>query len=878
MKLKSKRTVKLTVVDALEERFAVSGNGIAIDTPQAKLSYAELDELSSNLALEIQRYVPKEILVSRPIAILMSRSIDFYVAEVAVLRAGGFFLPIDPQQPTLRIEFLLTDSDAALLLFRTEDNFHSPATFPSLAISDSARTVSVHNKEAVHNDHHRGTELEVVPESSLAYMIYTSGSTGLPKGVTVSHRSMWNFCDWWTGQFKLSPGDRTMQFLSLGFDASLEEIFPTLVSGGTLVPLQSESLDSINRFLKFVEEQQVAILHLPTAFWNTLVAALDAQTTTEEVRLPVSLAMVVFGGEQVEPALVEKWFACADPKIRLFHVYGPTEATIACSCATLQPDVAPSIGKPIDNVEFYVVADNGELVEDGQTGELYICGTSLANEYWRRETLSAEKFVACDFSEQEICYRSGDQVRLRPDGNYEFIGRIDDQIKLRGYRIEPGEISTCLLKHPDVKQAHVINWKQKLVCYVVTDQENQLGESVFREFVSQRLPDYMVPSRIVFLDSFPTTANGKLDNVRLPEPTPVLTGTSGTETSWLTATEEATAKVWERILGVTGLSRDDNFFEVGGNSLLALRLALSLETKFPGTTISVASLIPNPTIALMSACLDRRGEEQNIQTENYRPLMTRLDKTSDLIRMVYLHAAGGGGMFYHQFHGKDETLLPTAVLESSLLYSKSDVDCTGLSISDLAKTYVDCILAAGCEPVVTLVGFSFGGLLAFEMAHILKGHGIEVDRIINIDAPNPQAIRRRRFLSRLWRRICMPGTISQRLAHDKEMLLRRWRVRKLQSRRRKSQSLDAELRLLALEIEFMEMANRYEPSPCDVAMELIYGEQAEPNYSTPEDYGWSDLVASLSLTKISGAHGTMFRRPYLDEFIEVFRRIRGHSA
>jgi amino acid adenylation domain-containing protein len=887
LQLKSNQSEKLTVVEALDQSFASFGSATAIDAPQAKLSYNTLDQWSRNLALEIQRQLSKETLQSRPIAIFMSRSIEFYVAEVAILRAGGFFLPIDPQQPSDRVEFLLADSEAALLLVRTEDKFHYPETTASLAISADERAICFQTEESIKLDRECEIELETVPDSSLAYMIYTSGSTGQPKGVAVSHKSLWNFCDWWANDFEMASGDRTMQFLSLGFDASLEEIFPALISGGTLVPLQPDSLESIGRFLSFVEEQQVNVLHLPTAFWNLIVASLDTQAkTTGKLRLPDSLTTVIFGGEQVDAGLVKKWFDYADPKVRLVNVYGPTEATIACSCATLRPDEVPSIGKPIDEVDFYVVDDGGALVDEGQIGELYICGIGLANKYWRREELSAEKFVACDFANQQICYRTGDQVRLRSDGNYEFVGRIDDQIKLRGYRIEPGEIANCLSRHPRVKQAHVMkrmqNLTQQLVGYVVTDGSDPLaeppGESDLREFVSQHLPDYMVPSRIVFVESFPTTANGKLDYKQLPDPTPVSVGTPGCKTSFKTVTEEATAKVWERVLGVTGLNRDHNFFELGGDSLLAMRLVLSLESEFPGPHITVASLIPNPTIAAMSAYLDRRHEEPAIQTENYRPLLTRLNDTDGLIRVVYLHAAGGGGMFYHEFLDKEDASVPMGVLESSLLYGDGDIDCSELSIKDLAESYVDCIVAAGCEPVVTLVGYSFGGLLAFEMTPILKSRGFEVDRIINIDAPNPLAMRRRGLLARLWRRISVPGTLSQRFAQDKDTLLRKLRVRRLQQRRDSNQPLDRELRLLALEVEFIEMANRYEPNPCDVAMDLIYGEQSEPNYSVAEDYGWREYVSSLTLTKIPGSHATIFSQPYLEEFKKAFRTIRNRSA
>lgn len=418
--LKSKQNTKLTVVDALEKSFALFANEIAIDTHQAKLNYTELDELSFNLAVQIQQILPRESLKSRPIAIFMSRSVEFYVAEIAVLRAGGFFLPIDPHQPFDRVEFLLSDSTSSLFLVRNEDNFQVPATVDSLSVSANAQVMNSENQQSPLSDRNADADLGIVSDSDLAYMIYTSGSTGKPKGVAISHKSLLNFCDWWATNFEMSPSDRTMQFLSLGFDASLGEIFPALATGGTLVPLQTNSLESISRFLSFIKEQQVNVLHLPTAFWNALVASLAAQDTAERTWLPDCVKTVIFGGEKVDPGMVKKWFAHNDSDVCLVNVYGPTEATIACSCVVLTPGEQPSIGKPIAAVDFYVVTGDGDLAAEGQVGELYICGVCLAEGYWRQAMLSAEKFVACDFANQETCYRTGDLVRLRPDGNYEF--------------------------------------------------------------------------------------------------------------------------------------------------------------------------------------------------------------------------------------------------------------------------------------------------------------------------------------------------------------------------------------------------------------------------------------------------------------------------
>jgi len=251
----------------------------------------------------------------------------------------------------------------------------------------------------------------------------------------LAHRSIYNLCHWWSVTFERSHGERTLQLMSVGFDASLEEIYSTLTTGGTLVPVQPEALNSMAQFVDFIERQNVENLHLPTAFWHVLSASF---TTHESLKLPTSVRTVVFGGEKTDPTLVESWFAKVGPEVKLINAYGPTETTVVASYAVLRPEVEPSIGKPISGVSFCV---------------FYIGGVCVAAEYWNRKELSAEKFVESPRDDDQTYYRTGDLVRLKTDGNYEFLGRIDDQIKLRGYRIEPGEITTCLGAHSEVSQA-----------------------------------------------------------------------------------------------------------------------------------------------------------------------------------------------------------------------------------------------------------------------------------------------------------------------------------------------------------------------------------------------------------------------------------------
>lgn len=864
-----------TLTCALEGSFKRFFDSVAIETPQSSLTYAQLDDLTLGLASKLQQRFSADRLQSEPIAILMSRSIEFYVAQVAVLRAGGFFLPIDPAQPSERIEFLLSDSQASLLLVRTQDKFEKPKSVNLFSIDfedwKQKEDWKQNRQLAYSPDDAVIARPAKVKESDFAYMIYTSGSSGQPKGVPISHRSIWNLCDWWSREFGLSHTDRTLQMFSLGFDASLEEILPTLVTGGTLVPVEPDALDSIFQFLSFVRQHQINVLHFPTAFWHTLAASLAMPSASAKLQLPPSVSTVVFGGEQVDPLQVEAWFSQVGSEVRLINAYGPTEATIAASYAVLEPNHRPSIGKPIVGASFYVVGEDGQLVEEGQTGELYISGVGLAEQYWRREQLSAEKFVRCDFHAEGKCYRTGDLVRQGSGGNYEFVDRMDDQIKLRGYRIEPGEIAKCLGAHPGVSRAHVVARRisntRQLVGYVVAQPGENPSEVDLINFVKQRLPAYMVPTGILLVDSFPVTPGGKLDLKQFPKPIGL---GNDLDQPLQTPTEQATAKIWEKVLGVTGLGREDNFFQLGGDSLLAMRLVLTLESAFPGPAIPVASLIPNPSVRLMADFIDQRRQTGTHDTTPNQPLMTRLGDADGAIRVVYLHAAGGGGMFYHELHRGLKSPDVSVILESAALYAEDQVIGQREGIQEIAKEYVDCIVEAGCEKEITLVGYSFGGIVGFEMIHQLKQRGITVDRLINIDAPNPEKVIERGGLARLVLRLRMSESLSMRYDYVKGVLLRKWQVASVRRSQNAGRPPAVKLRSLALELELIRVAKQYVPLPCDVPMHLICGEDPELMYSVEPDYGWTSKVPELTVTQIPGGHATLFDKPYLGQLIKVF--------
>jgi len=421
-----------------------------------------------------------------------------------------------------------------------------------------------------------------------------------------------------------------------------------------------------------------------------------------------------------------------------------------------------------------------------------------------------------------------------------------------GYRIEPSEISTCLGAHPEVSQAQVIvrelsndSGAQHLIGYVVAKPNANLDEAELREFLGQRLPAYMVPTRIAVMESFPVTTGGKLDLGQFPIPSVELARSSDDddESRLQTPTEEKIAKVWKVVLGTSRVGRQSNFFLLGGDSLSAMRLVLLLESEFPGLVIPVAAL----------------------------QLLTRLGSSQLPVGVVCIHAAGGGGMFYRKLFEGFEQGSPVAVLESSILHQESSVTLEHQNIADMAQGYVDCLIDAGCEQELTLVGYSFGALMALEMSRLLKVRGYVVKKIINIDCPNPQTMKSRNRLSRLWCRISSPNTLRNRIADYNHIIQRKRKVNKLEKLSKANLPPTVELRPLALELVFGELAKKYVPKQSDVSMCLIKGEYPEAMYHIPEDYGWTAMVSSLTVVQIPGGHNTIFFEPYLESLIIEFR-------
>ncbi|MDT5036571.1 MAG: hypothetical protein QOE03_1756, partial [Micromonosporaceae bacterium] len=550
----------------------------AVIAGATQLRYADLDARANQLArLLIARGVGPEQVV----ALVLSRSVESIVAILAVLKAGGAYLPIDVTYPADRVTYLLKDASCTLVLTDADGASLVPADLPQLTIGDALAAAVGYAPATVRDEERRAPLRPAHP----AYVIYTSGSTGRPKGVIVAHLGVPNLGAAKKERYGIGPTGRVLQFFSTGFDAAVADIWQAWMAGAALVIAASTELTPGVPLAVLAAAQRVTQVTLPPAALPELAAAggLPAETT------------LVVAGEACPPDEVARWSA----RHRMFNGYGPTEMTVCVAISdVLQGRQAPPIGRPIANTGAYVLDDALRPAPVGVVGELYTAGVGLARGYLRRPGLSAQRFVACPFAGPgERMYRTGDLVRWRPDGRMEFVGRADEQIKIRGFRVELGEIEAVLAEHPAVGSAVVAVRDgvagKRVVGYVVPETGQPAPDPVLvREHAARLLPDYMIPAVVVALDALPLTPNGKVDRAALPEPTYRAPAGGVPQTPQ----QEILAGLFAEVLGVERVGRDDSFFALGGHSLVATRLAGRIRSAF-GVELPLAALFDSPTVA-----------------------------------------------------------------------------------------------------------------------------------------------------------------------------------------------------------------------------------------------------------------------------------------
>ncbi|MEV7924223.1 amino acid adenylation domain-containing protein [Kitasatospora sp. NPDC088779] len=647
---------RATIAELFAEQAARTPDAVAVTAPgEAALSYRELDERANRLAhLLAARGAGPESLV----AVALPRGAQLIVAVLAVLKAGAAYLPLEPGHPADRIGYTLRDARPALLL-TAGGVLPEPPEAPDLPRLDldtpkTAAALAAHPATA--------PDTAASPEHP-AYVIYTSGSTGRPKGVVVPHQNVARLLEATDGWFDFGPGDVWTLFHSIAFDFTVWELWGALLRGGRLVVVPYDVSRSPDAFLDLLAEERVTVLNqTPSAFYQLMRADADRPR-------PLALRTVVFGGEALDIGRLADWYTRhADDAPRLVNMYGITETTVHVSYQELDAPTAAAgggsvIGRGIPDLRVYLLDGALRPVPAGVPGELYITGPGLARGYLRRPDLTAARFVACPFEPGGTrMYRTGDLGRWRADGTLEYLGRADEQVQLRGFRVELGEIATVLGQHPAVAEAAVIAREdrpgdQRLVAYVVPrDGANPDG---LREFAAERLPEYMVPAAVVPLAALPLTANGKLDRRALPAPA-YTTSARGPRT----AEEEQLCGVFAEVLGLDRVGVDDDFFTLGGHSLLATRIVNRVRAEL-GAELQVRDLFEAPSPARLAERLAAAAPGRAPLAAGPRPAVLPLSYAQQRLWFVE-HLGAPGGLYAIPLAIRLSGRLDTAALAGAL--------------------------------------------------------------------------------------------------------------------------------------------------------------------------------------------------------------------
>jgi len=615
---------QLCIHQLFEAQVNKTPDAVAVVYDGQQLSYQDLNQRANQLAHYL---IDEGVAADSLVGICLERSFDMVIGILGIMKAGGAYVPLDPDYPRARLEFMMEDAKLNIVLTQLHHEKKINGGENRSVHLDNPNTVLMLNGYSKKNPNIK--ELGLVP-SSLAYVIYTSGSTGEPKGVMVEHQGLVNRIEWMSTQYGCDYSDVVLQKTPFSFDVSVWEFFLPLINGASVVLARPAGHRDPIYLSKLIQDNAVTKLHFVPSMLNAILAS----TKMTECK---SLKQVFCSGEALSPNCVDLFFR-QDIGAELHNLYGPTEASIdvsywACSAKDAKLSNVP-IGKPIDNIQLYILDPQLQLASLGAEGELYIGGVGLARGYLNRPELTAEKFISNPFSDDlnHRLYKTGDLCRYLPDGNIEFIERVDYQVKIRGFRIELGEIENTLIKHPGVRDAVVLSKDlpaegKCLVAYVVCNSEPMISE--LREHLGKSLPDYMIPSAFVILSEMPLTINGKIDRqaLLLKE----LHNASNinqrlTEMSFL---QGEVYKIWSQILAHDDFDVDDDIYEVGGDSIAAVQVFTAIDSEF-GVSIDWEELFSSEHFSIRwLASLIEKYQVNLLGEDEYSTLLNQIDGMSD---------------------------------------------------------------------------------------------------------------------------------------------------------------------------------------------------------------------------------------------------------
>ena len=826
------------VHDLVQMQAERTPDAVAVVEGDRFLTYRSLDSRANQLAAYLRRQgIKPEV----PVAICLKRSTDLMVSMLAVLKAGGACVPLDPAYPAERLEYMLRDTRAPLLL--TQDALLPPRVRDVTEMIDLPATWGIIDQES--SDHRASG----VTPKNLAYIIYTSGSTGKPRGVLLTHAGLVNHHIAAQKLYGLRSSDRVLQFSSISFDIALEEIFPTWIAGAALI-LRTEATPLGGReFIRWIGEHEITVLDLPTAYWHELIH----QLSDLEQPMPAAMRLMIVGGEKASAKALASWTKLVAGRVRWINTYGPSEASIIATAyepraeRIWEASESIPIGRPIANTQVYLLDRDLNPAPEGTSGELHIAGVGLARGYLNQPQLSAEKFIINPFTADPGArlYKTGDMARLLPNGEIEFLGRADDQVKIRGFRVEMGEVESALAQHPGVQEPVVVLRKNdagdgQLVAYIVPVRKPGPPALELRNFLSERLPDYMVPSAFMILDMLPLTPNGKVDRKALPAPVLAQGARGQNRKSPADVLQAQLAQIWESVLDTRPIGVDEDFFELGGHSLLAVRLMYSVERAF-AKKLPITTLLHAPTIEQLANLLQR---------EKWSPAWSSLvlmQGSGTKPPFFCVHGIGGTVLRFRdlaRLFGSDQ---PFYGLQAQGLDGKLPFHTR---VEDMAAHYIKELQIVQSRGPYYLGGYSFGGMVALEMAHQLKARGHGVGLVILLDTFAGELKSTRSLLSTY---LSLP--LDQQWMHLS---------RKTKAFRRSLRRRVAMMRLPATLKDVRAVCyaagRTYKPKSYDGPVVLFRASEKSLS-STNEESAWKYLAPQIEIYEVTGHHGNIVDEP-----------------
>lgn len=825
----------VTILELIRKQAQVTPNRIAIEFNGVKSTYQELIEKVNRLAI----FLNSNGLQSGDfIAVSLLRGPELVYSLLAIMQCGAAYLPLDPGYPNARLEFMLNDSGAKFL-FTSKALNSLPSWTNKLFIEDAVSIIN-ENENFPFNTN--------VASENIAYLLYTSGSTGNPKGVTITHKNLVNFICSMALEPGIKENDRLLSITTISFDISGLEIYLPLIKGATLILADDDLAKDGRLLLDFLKKENISILQATPTTWQMILdsgwsEALSIKALCGGETLPNDLAK----------ALTEK---CDS----LWNMYGPTETTIWSAIKKIEANVVLiTIGKPIANTQLYIIDEQGIVCAPGNIGEIVIGGDGVSKGgYWKRPELTEEKFIGSDFSnlKEDIFYRTGDLGKLHENNEIECLGRIDQQVKIRGHRIEPGEVEQVLISIEGIKNAVVLANKDFLIAHVVTDSDIKDAEvniPLWREILVKQLPSHLIPHDFNVIEKLPTTLNGKIDRKALIQ---YKTTIKDEYTEPRTEEEKIVAAIWKESLKLDSIDIFSNFFEIGGHSINAVRVMSKLEQR-TGKKFPLSTLFEHPTIEKIAKLF-------NTEVGKYSDCIVPLKTNGNKIPLFIIHGAGLNVLNFISMSKYFDDDQPVYGIQGN---GPKGYDDWYESIEAMASHYIEAIVKINPTGPYALAGFSFGGIVAFEMTRQLKERGKTVSLTALLDTMVDSSYYYKTYNQK---RIVRYINRTRRRFNYLIQMLTSWELLKLRVREKKDfigkkyfgvNEIMNEQDAFALE-QFKEadkmvhgIIDRYQMKPQFIKVDLFRSKEDKSYKTDPMYLGWKKVALNgVTIYNIPGNH------------------------